>query len=211
MSSPHLPGLFASLAPVLDHYGYLAVASLVLLEDFGVPVPGETILIAAAVYAGTGQLNVALVAVIAVVAAVIGDNIGYGLGRWGGRRLVVRFGRYVLLTEKRLDAAQGWYERHGGKVVVVARFVEGLRQANGWVAGITQMRWASFLAFNAVGAVLWVGVWVSVGYVSGSHIDTVYATIRTYILYVVGGAAIVLLGVLARHVIRRRQPGRGSL
>lgn len=132
--------MFASLAPTLDHYGYLAVGGFVLVEDFGVPLPGETILIAAAVYAGAGQRNVIVVALIAFAAAVVGDNIGYALGRWGGRRLVLRFGRYVFLTEKRLDAAEGWFDRHGGKVVVVARFIEGLRQANGWIAGITGMR-----------------------------------------------------------------------
>ncbi len=201
--SPQLPGVFASLAPVLNHYGYLAVAGFVLVEDFGVPLPGETILIAAAVYAGAGQLNVIVVALIAFAAAVVGDNIGYALGRWGGRSLVLRFGRYVFLTEMRLDAAEGWFDRHGGKVVVVARFIEGLRQANGWIAGITGMRWARFAVFNAVGAALWVGVWVSVGYVSGSHIDTVYSVIRRYLIYVVIAAAVVLLALLARHLIRR--------
>ncbi len=203
MSSPQLPGVFASLAPTLNHYGYLAVAGFVLVEDFGVPVPGETILIAAAVYAGAGQLNVLVVALIAFVAAVVGDNIGYALGRWGGRRLVLRFGRYVLLTEKRLDAAERWFNRHGDKVVVVARFIEGLRQANGWIAGITGMRWPRFAFFNAVGAALWVGVWVSVGYVSGSHIDTVYAVISRYLIYVLIAVALVLIALLARHLVRR--------
>lgn len=208
MVSPQLPGVFASLAPALDHYGYLAVAGFVLVEDFGVPLPGETILIAAAVYAGAGQLNVIAVAVIAFAAAVVGDNIGYALGWWGGRRLVLRFGRYVLLTEKRLDAAERWFDRHGGKVVVVARFIEGLRQANGWIAGITEMRWPRFAVFNSLGAALWVGVWVSVGYVSGSHIDTVYAVIRRYLIYVLIAAAFVLLALLARHLVRRRDTDR---
>lgn len=205
MANPELPGVFASLAPVLDQYGYLAVAGFVLVEDFGVPVPGETILIAAAVYAGAGQLNVIVVALIAFVAAVVGDNIGFVLGRWGGRPLVLRFGRYVLLTEKRLDAAERWFNRHGDKVVVVARFVEGLRQANGWIAGITGMRWARFAVFNAVGAALWVGTWVTVGYVSGSHIDAVYSVISRYLIYVVVAVAVVLLALLARHLVRRHQ------
>ncbi len=202
--NPQLPGVFASLAPTLDHYGYLAVAGFVLIEDFGVPVPGETILIAAAVYAGAGHLNVVAVALTAFVAAVVGDNIGYGLGRWGGRRLVLRFGRYVFLTEKRLATAEGWFDRHGGKVVVVARFIEGLRQANGWIAGITGMRWASFAAFNALGAALWVGTWVAVGDLSGSHIDTVYATISRYLIYLVIAVALALIALLVRHLVHRR-------
>ena len=205
MSSPHLPGIFASLAPVLDKHGYLAVAGFVLLEDFGVPVPGETILIAAAVYAGAGQLNVVAVGVVAVAAAILGDNIGYLLGRTGGRPLVLRYGKYVLLTEKRLDAAQGWFTRHGGKVVVIARFIEGLRQANGWIAGITRMHWLSFVLFNSLGAVLWVGTWLTVGYVSGSHINTVYNAFQQYVVYFVIAVAVVIAALITRHVLRRRR------
>lgn len=202
MSSPQLPGVFADLAPVLNHYGYLAVAAFILLEDFGVPVPGETILIAAAVYAGAGQLNIVVVGLLAFAAAVIGDNVGYGLGRFGGRALVLRFGRYVFLTEKRLAAAEKWFERHGAKVVVIARFIEGLRQANGWVAGITGMRWMRFLAFNCVGALLWVGTWLTVGYISGQHIDTVYSAIRKYAVYLVIAAAVVLIALLVRRLLQ---------
>src|SRR6202171_6287204 len=93
----HLPGVLHSLEPALDRYGYLAVAGFVMLEDFGVPVPGETILILGAVYAGTGRLNVFAVGLIGFVAAVLGDNIGFAVGHFGGRRLVERFGSYVLL------------------------------------------------------------------------------------------------------------------
>src|SRR5690242_15863401 len=100
--SPHLPGIFGTLAPVLNSYGYLAVGGLILVEDFGVPAPGETVLIAAAVYAGAGQLNLVLVALIAFLAAIAGDNIGYAIGRFGGHRLVLRWGRYVFLTRERL-------------------------------------------------------------------------------------------------------------
>ncbi len=103
---PALPGALGGLAPLLDNYGYLAVAGLITLEDFGVPVPGETVLIAAAVYAGAGQMNIIAVVLIAVAAAVIGDNIGYAIGYFGGRRLVERFGRYLLITPQRLDTAE---------------------------------------------------------------------------------------------------------
>ena len=108
----HLPGVLHSLEPTLNHYGYLAVTGLVLLEDFGVPVPGETILILGAVYAGTGRLNIVLVAVLGFLGAVTGDNIGFAIGHFGGRRLAERYGRYVLLTPARLalvvvDAAAG--------------------------------------------------------------------------------------------------------
>lgn len=145
MSHPvQLPGFLATLAPLLDHWGYLSVGFLLFIEDFGVPAPGETVLIAASVYAGAGRLNIVAVAVVGFVAAVLGDNVGYAIGRFGGRALVLRFGRYVWLTEERLARAESFFTRHGGKIVVVARFVEGLRQANGIVAGITRMHWLRF-------------------------------------------------------------------
>ena len=204
MTAPPLPGVFADLAPLLNHWGYAAVGGLLFLEDFGVPLPGETMLIAAAVYAGAGQLNVVAVAVVAVVAAVCGDNIGYAIGRYGGHRLVTRYGHYVLLTPARVARAEAFFTRHGGKVVTVARFVEGLRQANGIVAGLSEMRWRRFLAFNALGAVLWVGVWVTLGSLAGSHIGTLYPAIQRYELYVLGAAAVALAVVVVRHLLHRR-------
>lgn len=204
-SAPQLPGIFHALAPVLDHHGYLAVAGFVFLEDFGVPVPGETVLIAAAVYAGAGRLNIVAVAVIAFVAAVLGDNVGFGIGHFGGRPLVLKAGRYVMLTPGRLDKAQGWFDRHGGKVVAIARFVEGLRQANGIVAGVTRMHWAKFVAFNTLGAALWVALWTTVGDVSGSHVDAVYRTLSHLVLYVVVAVVLVVAVRVALHLRRRRR------
>jgi membrane protein DedA with SNARE-associated domain len=187
----------------LDNYGYLAVAGFVLLEDFGVPVPGETILILGAVYAGTGRLNVLLVGLIGFLAAVAGDNLGFAIGHVGGRRLLERFGRYILLTPERLDKATGFFERHGGKIVVVARFIEGLRQANGIIAGITGMHWAKFLAFNALGAALWVAVWTSVGYLSGSHINTIYNDATRYDTYLAVAVGVLILAYIARRLWKR--------
>jgi membrane protein DedA with SNARE-associated domain len=187
----------------LDNYGYLAVAGFVLLEDFGVPVPGETILILGAVYAGTGRLNVLLVGLIGFLAAVAGDNLGFAIGHVGGRRLVERFGRYILLIPERLDKATGFFERHGGKIVAVARFIEGLRQANGIIAGITGMHWAKFLAFNALGAALWVAVWTSVGYLSGSHINTIYNDATRYDTYLAVAVGVLILAYIARRLWKR--------
>jgi membrane protein DedA with SNARE-associated domain len=200
----HLPGVLHTLEPTLDNYGYLAVGGLVLLEDFGVPVPGETILIMGAVYAGAGRLNILLVGLIAFLAALVGDNIGFAIGHFGGRPLVERFGRYILLTPERLDKATGFFERHGGKIVTIARFVEGLRQANGIIAGVTGMHWAKFLAFNALGAALWVAVWTSVGYFSGSHIDTIYNTATRYDTYLAIAVGVLILAYIARRLHKRR-------
>jgi membrane protein DedA with SNARE-associated domain len=203
-AAQHLPGVLHSLEPTLDHYGYLAVVGLVFFEDFGVPVPGETVLILGAVYAGTGRLSIALVVLLAFSGAVVGDNVGFALGHFGGRRLAERYGRYVFLTPERLDKATGFFDRHGGKVIAIARFVEGLRQANGIIAGTTGMHWRRFLAWNALGAALWVGVWTSVGYFSGNHINTIYADATRYDTYLAITLVALLLAYVARRVIRVR-------
>ena len=114
MTGAQLPGVFGHLQPVVEHYGYLAVGGFVLLEDFGVPLPGETNLIAAAIFAGSGHMNIAVVVVVAVIAAIIGDNIGFVIGHFGGRPLVHRYGRYIFLTPERLDQAEDYFNRHGG-------------------------------------------------------------------------------------------------
>ncbi|MGW3463088.1 DedA family protein [Streptomyces olivaceoviridis] len=203
--SPPLPGPLAHLEPLLGHYGYWAVGAVVFVEDFGVPAPGETILLAAGVYAGTGRLNVVAVAVIAFAAAVAGDNLGYLIGRFGGRAFVHRWGKYVFLTPKRFEAAEAFFTRHGGKIVTVARFVEGLRQANGVIAGTTGMHWRRFLAFNALGAALWVGLWTTLAYLAGSHITAIYDEIRRYQLYVLIAVAVLLAAFVVRHLVRRRR------
>lgn len=208
MANGQLPGVLGDLAPVLNQYGYLAVGGLILLEDFGVPAPGETILIASAVYAGAGKLNILLVVLVAFAGAVIGDNIGYAIGSYGGRRLVLRWGRYVFITEERLEKAEGFVGRHGGKIVVVARFIEGLRQLNGIVAGISDMHWRRFAVFNAIGAALWVGVWASLGYFAGDHIEAVYGQAQRYSMYVLIAVAVIVVALVLRAVVRRRRAGR---
>ena len=204
----HLPGVLHSLEPTLNRFGYLALA-LIFLEDFGVPVPGETVLIIAAVYAGTGRFNVWLVGLIGFLAAVLGDNVGFAIGHFGGRPLADRFGKYIFLTPERLDKTANFFDRHGGKVIVIARFVEGLRQANGIIAGITGMHWTKFVPFNALGAALWVAVWVSIGYFSGSNIDSIYHTATKYeaVFGIVIGVLIVAW--IARRVWKH-QKGRAA-
>jgi membrane protein DedA with SNARE-associated domain len=201
----HLPGVLHTLEPTLNHYGYLAVVGLVLVEDFGVPLPGETVLILAAVYAGTGRLNIVLVALLGFCGALLGDNIGFAIGHFGGRRLAQRYGRYIFLTPERLDKATAFFDGHGAKIIIVARFIEGLRQANGIIAGTTGMHWTRFLIFNAIGAALWVLVWTSVGYLSGSHINTIYNDATRYDTYAAIAFGVLLLAYIARRVVRVRR------
>ena len=203
----HLPGVLHDLEPTLDRFGYLSLG-LVFLEDFGVPVPGETVLIISAVYAGTGRLSIWLVAVIAFFAAILGDNVGFGIGHFGGRPLAERYGKYIFLTPERLDKTTSFFDRHGGKVIVIARFVEGLRQANGIIAGITGMHWKKFVVWNALGAALWVGVWVSIGYFSGSNIDSIYRAATRYELYFGILVGLLVLGFIGHRVWRWRKERR---
>jgi len=136
-----------SLQPYLQH-GYWAVFGAILLEDFGVPVPGETLLIAGSLLASRGRMDIAYLLLAAWAGAVAGDNIGYAVGRFGGRRAVLRFGSHVFIDEKKLDRTERFFAKYGGAVVVVARFFEVLRQLNGIVAGTARMRWWRFLSYN---------------------------------------------------------------
>jgi membrane protein DedA with SNARE-associated domain len=204
-TTTQLPGVLHSLQPTLDHYGYLAVGGLLFLEDFGVPVPGETALILGAVYAGTGRLNIWLVALIGFLAAVLGDNVGFAIGHFGGRPLIERYGKYILLTPERYAKVTDFFERKGATIIIVARFIEGLRQANGIVAGSTGMHWARFLVFNMIGAALWVGVWTSVGYFSGNNIDSIYNTVTKYTVYFGIAFGILVVGYIAWRVRKARR------
>jgi membrane protein DedA with SNARE-associated domain len=199
-----LPGFLQSVAPLLDHYGYGGVALLLILEDLGLPVPGETILVAAAVYAGTGRLNVVILAIVAICAAVVGDNIGFLIGHFGGERLVRRYGRYVLLTPEKLDRTKDFFNKRGAVVVIIARFIDGLRQLNGILAGTAEMRWRKFLLYNAIGATLWVSTWVAAGYVAGNNITAIYKTVTRYEWYAVTVIALLIVGLIVRFIWKRK-------
>ena len=203
-----LPGYLNSLAGPLDHFGYWAIALLLLLENIGIPVvPGEFAMIAGAIFAGTGRagLNIVVVGVVAVVASFVGAEIGYLIGRFAGRELILRYGKYVFIKPHHLDRAETLVDRYGGIVVVIARFIVGLREANGIIAGITQMRWVTFTIYNAIGACAWVATWVTIGDLAGDHIDTIYADINRFSLYVFIALAVLLAGYITWRVLRRRR------
>jgi membrane protein DedA with SNARE-associated domain len=203
--SSHMPGVLDSLSSVLDRYGYLALVGVVSIEGIGIPAPGQIILIAAGVFAASGQLNLVAVLICALLAAVIGDNLGYAIGHYGGRPLVRRFGRFVFLTEKRVDATERFFHGRGNMVMLVGRFVDGFRQALGIVAGMAQMGWRRFLTYNMVGAIAWVGIWVLVGYLAQSHIPAIYGKFVEYQTYLLAALAVVVIAVLTRWFYQRRQ------
>jgi membrane protein DedA with SNARE-associated domain len=199
-TTQHVPAVIQSLAPFVNHYGYIGVGALITLEDFGVPAPGETVLIAAAFFAGLGHLNIILVFLVGFIGAVIGDNIGFAIGEYGGHPLVERFGKFVFLTPARIGKAEAFFNRNGGKVIVIARFVEGLRQANGIIAGLSEMKWLKFITFNAIGAALWVGTWAAVGYFGGSHIET----FLRYQLYLTIAVVVGIVGFVSYKIFKKQ-------
>ena len=161
---------FGEVQRIVGDYGYLAVTLGILLEDFGLPTPGETLLIAGAILASGGALNIYILLPLAWAGAVIGDNIGYVIGRTGGHRLMVRYGRRIGITDARLKRVEDFFDRYGGWVIVFARFVVVLRQFNGIVAGTLEMHWLHFTVLNAIGAALWVGFWGILSYWLGKGI-----------------------------------------
>jgi membrane protein DedA with SNARE-associated domain len=162
----------------LESYGYLVVFLLVMTESIGVPVPGETALIAAALYAGsTGKLEIWGVIAAAIAGAIIGDNIGFSIGRYGGARLLLRHGHKIRLDEGRLKIGIWLFRRHGGKVVFWGRFVSILRTYAAFLAGTNQMAWGRFLVSNAAGAVVWATAFGVAYYVFGSALQKLSTTI----------------------------------
>ncbi|WP_455382620.1 DedA family protein [Salinispira pacifica] len=202
--SSTLTQLIHTIQPYLHQYGYLAVFAAIFLEDFGVPMPGETMLIAASLLAPTGALNIYLLIAVAWAAAVLGDNTGYAIGRFGGRRLVLSIGKYLFLTPKRLAYAERFFERRGAAVVIIARFIEVLRQLNGIIAGIVEMSWLKFLLYNAIGAGLWVGTWSTLFYLLGRKAEQ-YGSLLKKLQYVLLGAlGLALIVWLVVRLCRRR-------
>src|SRR6266853_3927036 len=152
-------------------YGYWAVFFGVMLENAGVPVPGETILLIAGYFASTGEFNIALVMIIAAGGAIVGDNIGFAIGHHYGRGFLLRVGRFFFLTPKRFEHMENYFERHGNKTILVARFITGLRVFAALLAGASgKMPWRVFLLYNMAGAILWSVVITTLGYLFGASL-----------------------------------------
>ena len=188
---------------LVQSYGYYAVFALIALESLGIPLPGETALIAAGLYAGTTHhLNITVLATVAASAAVIGDNAGYWTGKTGGRRLAERYGHYVRLDRAKLKVGRYLFARHGVKVVFFGRFDAVLRASAAFFAGVSKMRWPRFLMANAVGGLLWSGLYAFGAYALGSAAASVGNTI-TIVGYAVASALTVATILLGRRALRR--------
>jgi membrane protein DedA with SNARE-associated domain len=193
-------------APYLDRYGYAGIFGALFLEAFGLPLPGEAMLIAGAIMASQGTLHVVPLMIAAWIAAVLGDNIGYAIGRFGGRQLVLRHGRHLGITGERLDRVERLFGRFGGAVVLAARFFVLLRQLNGLVAGTLGMEWWRFAAFNGTGAALWVAVWALGVYALGRDIGHILPWMHG--IGLAAGLALLGLAVLLLvFLLYRRRAG----
>jgi membrane protein DedA with SNARE-associated domain len=179
----------------LESYGYLVVFLLVMIESIGVPVPGETALVGAALYAGsTHKLEIWGIVGVAIAGAVVGDNIGFAIGRYGGAKLLLRHGHKVRLHEARLKIGIWLFRRHGGKVVFWGRFVSILRTWAAFLAGANHMEWRRFLFYNAAGGTVWATAYAVAYYEFGGALRKLSTTID--VVLGVAGSAILIAFVI---------------
>jgi membrane protein DedA with SNARE-associated domain len=189
-----------SLHDFIVDYGYVAVAAIVALECVGIPLPGEVILIAAAIYAGTTHhLDIGLVIAAAALGAMVGNIIGFVIGRRFGYPLLLRYGGYIGLNDGRIKIGRYLFRHHGAKVVVVARFVALLRSVGGILAGANHMPWRPFLVANAIGAVAWAVIYGSLAFTFGDEVHKLMGPVGIGI----GVAVVIALAVVFAVVARR--------
>jgi membrane protein DedA with SNARE-associated domain len=193
----------STLTGLLDRYGYPLVTLFVGVESSGIPFPGETMLVTAAVYAGTGHLSITGVIVAGAIGAIVGDNLGYTAGRYGGRALVTRYGRYVRLRPEHLEYAERFFEQHGDKTVFLGRFVAVLRAWAAFLAGTNRMRWPKFLLFNAAGGITWAVVFGMLGYTLGHNLPLLHKVIS---LLGIGGVVVAVIIIIIGFILWKRRP-----
>jgi len=197
-------GALIDVEHLVSSAGYPLLFLIVMSESAGVPVPGETALIAAAVLASQGKLQIELVIAVAALAAIVGDNIGYTIGRKGGRWLLERPGAFGRQRHEVLRVGEPFFEVHGGKAVFFGRFLLGLRTWASWLAGATRMRWGTFAIWNALGGVCWATAIGLVAYFIGSSAGNVVEAFGLY------GVAVVLIAILSAFFVHRRHRARAS-
>jgi membrane protein DedA with SNARE-associated domain len=193
--------VLADLPHVLHHYvgdyGYLAVFLGIFFEDFGLPVPGETLLLTAAAIAGQHALNIWFIAGVAWLGAVLGDNVGFLIGHSGGHILLTRYGSRIGITAERLVRVERFVQHYGAPVIIIARFVVIARQLNGVAAGSLGMHWLRFLTFNCIGAALWVGFWSTLAYWLGKKIFALIAAMHSLEPLAIGAGGAIAVAIVA--------------
>jgi len=189
---------------LLLSYGLVLLFAAVAVESAGVPVPGETALVTAAVLAKLGHYSLGSVIVVAAAGAIVGDNVGYGLGRFGGRRLLERWDVVARRAEKALPPAERFFQRHGPKAVFFGRFIAILRVTAAWMAGISHMTWWRFFCWNAAGGIAWAALVAGIAWIFGKAVaDAIehYGLFAALGLILVGAATIVAFKFWQRRLL----------
>lgn len=197
--------LFDLLRSYLTQYGYWTVAAVLLLENAGVPVPGETILLAAAFLAySEHHLRVPYLILVATCAATFGDNMGYAIGHYGGRRVLERYRKFFHVSREHQEKGERLFARYGAPTILFARFIFGMRVIAGPLAGVLRMPWKEFAVFNAIGAALWVTTITMLGYFSGRHWAAVLKFLKEADFAIAGVAVAVVVFFWWRHRRNKR-------
>jgi membrane protein DedA with SNARE-associated domain len=192
--------VLAGLADLIVTHGYWVVAAVITLESMGVPLPGETTLVTAAIFAGaTHQLNIVWVIIAASFGAIVGDNLGFWIGRRFGVKLLRNYGHLLRITPRRIRLGQFLFERHGGKVVFFGRFVAVLRALAALIAGMNCMNWWRFLVFNAAGGVVWATAYGTAAYLFGEQVERLRGPVAVLGFILAGVAVIAGTWVVRRH------------
>ena len=199
--------VFSILSEFFARYGYWAIFFGVMLENAGVPVPGETVLLFAGFLAYHGQINLERAIVTGIAGATVGDTIGYTLGRFGGAAFVEKYRRRLSFLARHWESAQAYYLKHGQWAVFVARFITGLRVFNGILSGSFRMPYLRFLAFDFSGAVIWATTVCSVGFLFGSNWDRLVQFVKEFDRIILALLAIGIVVAVAYHLRRRKRPG----
>jgi undecaprenyl-diphosphatase len=186
-------------------YGYRTIFFGVMMENAGLPIPGETILLIAGFLSAKGHFHLGYVMLTAACGAVIGDNIGFAVGRYLGRGFFVRYGRWILLTHKRMEAIDRFFTKHGDKTILVARFITGLRVFAALFAGTSKMPWRRFVVYNFAGAVIWSVVISTLGYIFAPSWQVLERWVGR------SGAILLVGAVIGGLIVWKIQHGRRKL
>jgi membrane protein DedA with SNARE-associated domain len=204
------PGILGILQNALHVLGYPAVALFVMIESSGIPFPGETMLLLASFYAAVDQqLQIPIVIACAALGAIVGDNIGYQVGRTGGKAIVEKYGHYVFIKPQHLERAENFFARHGDKTVFFGRFVAVLRAWAAFLAGVNQMNRRTFFIYNAAGGIIWATVYGLLGYFAGRAFHDNFSKLEhlaSTITWTLTGIIIVGVAVaITVFYVRRKQ------
>ena len=196
--------MLASILSVARDVGYPVLFLLIAIETMGVPVPGETALLTAGVLAARGHLDITVVIAVAAAAAIVGDNVGFMIGRKVGRRLLLASGPFARHRRRVIEIGEPFFERHGPKAVFLGRWVAGLRITSAWLAGVNRMSWPTFLFWNALGGIAWATSVGLLAYFAGRGAERIVHVMGF------GGAAVVIAGALVAALVLRRRRRRAA-